>query len=375
MCLFQKKCEVLWNRKQSRCVWSSALFEKTLVEKFFLAQKMNAYNATTDFSSSSAQVQPQPVGKKYRWWAFSYLIGMVWGFKKGADYWFFINIFYSFAPFSCFLPPLLDWAACIVLMIVGVLFATLVPPFKRYLPPNDPSVSFPYTPDIIPTWLLVLICAIVSIGAILIGQLCYRSLHDLHHALLTLAETNTLTFFLTNFLKTIVARYRPTYLAIMADPNMSELTKRDAHFSFPSGHASSAFCTMLFVSLYLAGKTGLFNKHSHSIALKLPRLLLIVFAPLSVATMISVSRTMDYHHNFSDVLAGTVLGCFVAVMCYFANYGSLLSSTSHLPHNSYHTRAYFAASRDKGILMNASDAAANDAEEEAHQQEKSILPQ
>lgn len=45
----------------------------------------------------------------------------------------------------------------------------------------------------------------------------------------------------------------------------------------------------------------------------------------------AVSRTRDYHHNFDDVLAGAVIGCVIAMACYFCFYPSLFDANSHLP--------------------------------------------
>jgi len=65
--------------------------------------------------------------------------------------------------------------------------------------------------------------------------------------------------------------------------------------------------------------------------------LLIALSPLSIACFIAISRTLDYHHNFSDILGGCVLGIFIAPFVYFLNYPSLFSSHCYLPFNRYFT--------------------------------------
>jgi membrane-associated phospholipid phosphatase len=34
--------------------------------------------------------------------------------------------------------------------------------------------------------------------------------------------------------------------------------------------------------------------------------------PPLVAVLVAASRTIDYHHNFSDIVAGSLLGCAIA---------------------------------------------------------------
>eukprot|EP01089_Gocevia_fonbrunei_P015381 TRINITY_DN4490_c0_g1_i2.p2 TRINITY_DN4490_c0_g1~~TRINITY_DN4490_c0_g1_i2.p2 ORF type:complete len:125 (+),score=16.04 TRINITY_DN4490_c0_g1_i2:619-993(+) len=96
--------------------------------------------------------------------------------------------------------------------------------------------------------------------------------------------------------------------------------------SFPSGHSSISFCCLTFLALYIAGKLGLFREGGGA----LWKALCFLF-PMSVAAWVAVSRTRDYHHHFSDVLAGSILGTSIAVMCYLLNFHSLLGEKSHLP--------------------------------------------
>lgn len=79
----------------------------------------------------------------------------------------------------------------------------------------------------------------------------------------------------------------------------------DARRSFPSGHASSTFYAMLFLVFYvhkfwtkreLTLLTGLFQA--------------IFFG---IAMMTAMSRVSDNMHHFTDVIAGAVLGLFVAI--------------------------------------------------------------
>lgn len=97
--------------------------------------------------------------------------------------------------------------------------------------------------------------------------------------------------------------------------------------SFPSGHAASTFTAMLFVSLYLAGKLRIFNSRQQGTFARL----ILVLAPLSIAFFVAISRTMDYHHHFSDIIAGSVIGVACAICGYFLHYPSLFSHLSQFP--------------------------------------------
>lgn len=41
----------------------------------------------------------------------------------------------------------------------------------------------------------------------------------------------------------------------------------------------------------------------------------LLLAPLSCATLVAVSRTMDYRHHATDVIAGAVIGLLGGVVC------------------------------------------------------------
>lgn len=77
------------------------------------------------------------------------------------------------------------------------------------------------------------------------------------------------------------------------------------HFSFPSGHTTTAFCLLAIYSFYTEKKWQ--------------RLLL-----LFVAILIGISRMYLLHHFLSDVVAGILLGAIIAWSTHF--YFSKLTS-------------------------------------------------
>lgn len=82
----------------------------------------------------------------------------------------------------------------------------------------------------------------------------------------------------------------------------------DGRRSFPSGHSSTAFAGMTFLSLWLAGMTGAWclaqpvsgGAFLHS---KLARLTLSLL-PLAFATWVAVSRMEDYVRTILTILFG-----------------------------------------------------------------------
>ncbi|KAB7495099.1 Phospholipid phosphatase 5, partial [Armadillidium nasatum] len=88
-----------------------------------------------------------------------------------------------------------------------------------------------------------------------------------------------------------------------------------------------SFCSLGFLSLWLCGKLGIF-KGIRSNGWKL----VIAGLPLIIALIIALSRTCDYHHHWQDVMVGSLIGGFVAYLCYRQYYPRLSSPFCHLPY-------------------------------------------
>eukprot|EP00455_Lapot_gusevi_P052691 TRINITY_DN805_c0_g1_i3.p1 TRINITY_DN805_c0_g1~~TRINITY_DN805_c0_g1_i3.p1 ORF type:complete len:196 (-),score=61.59 TRINITY_DN805_c0_g1_i3:271-828(-) len=132
--------------------------------------------------------------------------------------------------------------------------------------------------------------------------------------------------------KHLVARYRPDYLDRCGELDANGNCKNTGHVvedgnkSFPSGHSSTIFSGMVFFSMWLSGKLGVFSgtiRSFHS--------LLAAFVPWIIAFLVAISRTIDYHHNFDDILAGSIIGIFAAYVTYYLHYPSLSASNPGQP--------------------------------------------
>jgi len=123
-----------------------------------------------------------------------------------------------------------------------------------------------------------------------------------------LVESVGFTLFVTLVLKLAVGQPRPNYKELLKEDPL------DATSSFPSGHASIAFCTFTYASLSLwIGVAAPLIKERKMHVLALP-LLLVCTAPMCVASWIAVTRVQNYVHRCVDILAGAVIGLSSSVM-------------------------------------------------------------
>jgi len=214
-----------------------------------------------------------------------------------------------------------DWVFAFVLFVVVQVLLLFLEPFHRYLPPNDASVDYPSTPDIVPDWALAIVSPVIPIIIVVVVNLTgKKGSHDLHHALLAFAISLMMTNNITTILKMTAGRYRP-------DWRNDETPDRQGRYSFPSGHASNSFAGMAYICLYLFGKYKVFgSKHTHCYAK-----ICLLTSPMLLAFFVAVSRTMDYHHHFSDIIAGSIIGTGCTVYSYFLYFPSLWSKTCDMP--------------------------------------------
>lgn len=89
--------------------------------------------------------------------------------------------------------------------------------------------------------------------------------------------------------------------------------------SFPSGHSSSSFAGLFFLSLYLAAKLHVLDQRGEVWRT------FIVLIPTLAASMIAGSRIIDARHHPFDVLFGSALG----IACGWAAYRQYFPPVSH----------------------------------------------
>lgn len=89
--------------------------------------------------------------------------------------------------------------------------------------------------------------------------------------------------------------------------------------SFPSGHASTSFAGLSFMALFLAGQLRIYD--GKAMALKL----ITCATPIILATVVSISRVIDYRHHWTDVTAGGALGLLITLITYPMYFPSVFS--------------------------------------------------
>ncbi|KAJ2078508.1 hypothetical protein H4R24_004427 [Coemansia sp. RSA 988] len=214
-----------------------------------------------------------------------------------------------------------DWIILILINVAGALFGKLGPRHREFSL-HDYSIQYSYhesyVPDFVPP-LVAYAAPVISALAFLVFR--RHNWHDFHCTVLAIFMAMGLNNTATNILKNAVGRPRPDFI-FRCQPNVTEnpplrlvdyrvCTQSDLNFlhegmrSFPSGHASLSFCGLTFTSLYLASHFRYNDQRGHAYKT------IVFYLPLFCATLISISRTADYHHHWQDVLAGALLGTFV----------------------------------------------------------------
>jgi len=92
---------------------------------------------------------------------------------------------------------------------------------------------------------------------------------------------------------------------------------KDGFRSFPSGHSSTSFSGLGFLSFFLAGKLHVMDNRGEVWKT------IIVMIPLLAAALVAVSRIMDARHHPFDVITGSMLGVFTAWVAYRQYFPSL----------------------------------------------------
>lgn len=223
--------------------------------------------------------------------------------------------------------------------ILGVLFvcSEYATPFHRKIQLEEIWLyRYPRTESYMPTPILWPFICIVPFFIIFITNLVNKNKVDGLQAFLAISLAFGINGVVTNIIKLVVGRPRPDFFYRCFPDGKGDLEfpctgKKEIVIeglkSFPSGHASFAFASMMFCTLYLCGKLQTFNPRGRGKSWRL----LLSFLPLMAALIISVSRTCDYHHHWQDVTVGSLLGAFIAYLCYFQYYPSLNHLSCTLP--------------------------------------------
>lgn len=163
--------------------------------------------------------------------------------------------------------------------------------------------KYPVTPSYVTTshlWLLVFGIPL----AVFFADFCQtKNKSELSKSLLCMTLCYGINGFLTCFFKVMVGRPRPDFFyrcfpdGIGTDPlkcTGAERSVMDGRKSFPSGHASFAFASMVLATMYLARRLNIFQRENRGDSLKL----CFSLSPIFLAAVVAISRTCDYHHHW-----------------------------------------------------------------------------
>lgn len=188
---------------------------------------------------------------------------------------------------------------------------------------NDPSVMHPVLPDIVPSKILLLLSFLIPIVIFFVST--PRSAFGAFQPfVLGLLEANGLTMTVTNALKLLVGRPRPHFAAVCISYVEKSLTQcsggahavNEARKSFPSGHSSLSFSAAIYASAYIASAVSLRKSGARATGEPAPtgwKVLVVLFCPF-LASLVAVSRIIDYHHNYVDIVAGSIIGAAISAV-------------------------------------------------------------
>ncbi|KAL4172041.1 hypothetical protein KRP22_002492 [Phytophthora ramorum] len=277
----------------------------------------------------------------------------------------------------------LEFGSAVVLYLLAVVFAKVevharpIPSIKVRLNETatawslDPSIDEPKLSQQVPMWLLLALGICLPVGTNLIVNYALPRFsqvrviaHDTRDFLLSLFQSMALATFLTQFTKNITGRFRPSFYH-MCKWNYDEVWdgvtnlctdaagEKEGRKSFPSGHASFAWATMLVLTVYLLGRSRLNCENRSNSTLRGGKKSLMLFmccAPILIAAWISISRCIDNWHHYSDILAGSIVGAMSALFSFNYNYGSIFSwDSAGLPLEEIHERRMNQTKKDREL--------------------------
>ena len=193
----------------------------------------------------------------------------------------------------------------------------------------DQYINRPLTEnETIPDWLLIVLTFFLPFLIIAVAGVTSLVKNDLHSGVCSLFFAIGSTEFITSFVKLYAGYFRPnfySYCDFSEDTFTCNSDSPTPRKSFPSGHASIAFCSMTLLTLFFYGNIGLHRRLSplcpreqRSAADYCKKRILSVIAalPMFLAVFIAASRVHDDMHHPADVVGGAVIGISCALFGY-----------------------------------------------------------
>jgi membrane-associated phospholipid phosphatase len=257
---------------------------------------------------------------------------------------------------------ILDYAkdyAAILLATVWYLLGVCLPYQEQYFRLDDSDLNKPVVPNqIVPNHLAPVVFFALPLSFLIVFHIAFiRHKVDFHHMILAFFMANLISGIPTTTLWVLVGGLRPDFLEDDCLPDMNKVNhynlrhnawndivyykptevcmkpfRKTIGFSFyttpafPSGHASGAFASWLFVGLYISAKIGAWKLsmgHVYKFA--------IMTASICLAICIGWTRVLDHQHTAIQIAVGTLLGIPGALLGYRLKYCGLFSIDAHIP--------------------------------------------
>lgn len=218
-----------------------------------------------------------------------------------------------------------------------------------------PQFAYPNRGWVISPTLSGILAVLVPIGIIALAQIRIRSFWDMNNAIFGVLYAVILGTLFQVIIKQLIGGFRPYFLEVCqpdisraathnetglngvgfhqimysvdvcTNPNKSQL--KNAMTSFPSGHSTAAFAGYTFLFLWMNAKLKVWANAQTSFYW-----LALLMAPLLGATLQVCALTIDQAHNWYDILAGSLIGIFMAFASYRVLYAAVFDwRYNHIP--------------------------------------------
>ncbi|BFU23895.1 lipid phosphate phosphatase, putative [Entamoeba histolytica HM-1:IMSS-B] len=198
-----------------------------------------------------------------------------------------------------------DIGLYLILIIINNLVG-FIPTHQEIPYKEDPNYMFSKLNDVIPRTMNVIINFYIPICVIAIISIYQKNIEKGLTVLIPFLNSEMIVGIIIQLLKRYSGKPRPFY-----NTYCIEHYKPTCNHSFPSGHTAYAFQGQVFLSLILLEFISKY-KQSNNLIVQF-----IVFLPCVWAFVVGLTRFYDHHHAISDILAGGIIGAFIAFTTYY----------------------------------------------------------
>ncbi|KAH6919053.1 prenyl diphosphate phosphatase [Coprinopsis sp. MPI-PUGE-AT-0042] len=203
----------------------------------------------------------------------------------------------------------------------------------------DPSISWPELKEIIPIWLAAFLAFSIPFVFITLFQIRRRSIDDWMTTIMGLLKSLITAATFQVFVKWLIGGLRPHFLSV-CKPRISptdfsgqgfhggyfnrSICTGDPHSidramqSMPSGHSTAAWAGLFYLFLYFNAQLKVTAAHNPAYWK-----MVMLFAPLLGAFLISSALEVDKHHHWYDLVVGAMIGSANATIAFRQTFASI----------------------------------------------------